>query len=595
MKKYILKEKGITLISLIITIIIILILAGISLNMIKGDSSILNQAISAQDKTIKGALKEKNDLNNLSSEATSKIQEALPGYKAPNSSVSDSEPVVPEIKHENTVQDGGTYYVGVTDTTPGNYSNPAETYAPGQDFPETPSNGDIYIYGDYEYRYNMVYTYTRSWEWYSNEINGWSVRVIDNTKSAYGPILSEINGKKIVSLCGTFANCTSLKTAPSIPNNITNLRYTFYECDSLTTAPNIPNNVEYLTYTFAGCDSLTTVKSIPNSVKEIYQAFFGCQMLTGTITIDSTPTYYWACFENTKKELYLTGSSTILKELAATDKYEDYSENDNVRVLKNIAPIPDGAIYYRGVTSENPGDYTGATQIYTAGQKFPDNVIDGDVYVYGDYEYRFNQYFYIPTSTVSRWYSFNSNSWGVRVLDTTKEHYGTILPSINEYPITNMSSTFKGCNSMIESPKIPDTITNMQCAYTGCSALIKAPILPNGVVTITEAFSYCTSLKTTPEIPQSVDSMSYTFAGCTSLTTATTIPENVGSLNGTFRDCTSLSGLITINKSSIHASYAELNFCFWGTTKEIYLTGSSPYLHSLASQDTNNNVSVYSH
>ena len=45
------KQEGITLISLIITIIIMLILAGVALSMVTGDGSVVEQAISAVDKT----------------------------------------------------------------------------------------------------------------------------------------------------------------------------------------------------------------------------------------------------------------------------------------------------------------------------------------------------------------------------------------------------------------------------------------------------------------------------------------------------------------------------------------------------------------
>ncbi len=47
------KHKGITLISLVITIIVILILAGVSLVMLVGENGIINQAVNAEDVTIK--------------------------------------------------------------------------------------------------------------------------------------------------------------------------------------------------------------------------------------------------------------------------------------------------------------------------------------------------------------------------------------------------------------------------------------------------------------------------------------------------------------------------------------------------------------
>ena len=45
------KEKGITLIALIITIIVLLILAGISISMLSGDNSILSRATTAKEDT----------------------------------------------------------------------------------------------------------------------------------------------------------------------------------------------------------------------------------------------------------------------------------------------------------------------------------------------------------------------------------------------------------------------------------------------------------------------------------------------------------------------------------------------------------------
>ena len=45
------QEKGITLVSLVITIIVMLILAGVSLSMVMGDNSVLTQATDAVDET----------------------------------------------------------------------------------------------------------------------------------------------------------------------------------------------------------------------------------------------------------------------------------------------------------------------------------------------------------------------------------------------------------------------------------------------------------------------------------------------------------------------------------------------------------------
>ena len=56
------KQKGITLIALVITIIVLLILAGVSINMISGDDGIVSRASAAKEKTI---IAEDNEKINL--------------------------------------------------------------------------------------------------------------------------------------------------------------------------------------------------------------------------------------------------------------------------------------------------------------------------------------------------------------------------------------------------------------------------------------------------------------------------------------------------------------------------------------------------
>ena len=53
-KKY---ERGITLIALVITIIVLLILAGVSIAMLTGDNGILTQGNNAKIETAVGAVK----------------------------------------------------------------------------------------------------------------------------------------------------------------------------------------------------------------------------------------------------------------------------------------------------------------------------------------------------------------------------------------------------------------------------------------------------------------------------------------------------------------------------------------------------------
>lgn len=60
---YIKKSKGITLVALIITIIVLIILAGVSISILSGDNGILNKAVTAKEKNNYASDLENNNLN----------------------------------------------------------------------------------------------------------------------------------------------------------------------------------------------------------------------------------------------------------------------------------------------------------------------------------------------------------------------------------------------------------------------------------------------------------------------------------------------------------------------------------------------------
>ena len=177
------------------------------------------------------------------------------------------DPVV-ELKRNGIIPDGAVYTPNGGTAITGNGTNT---------FPDTPATGDTYEEGDYIYKYNQYYSGS---SWFSNSSrNGWGVRVKDDSKTSYGEIVSEIVGKPMY-MTATFKNCSSLTTAPTIPNSITNMGSTFSGCTSLTTAPTIPNSVIYMYSTFKNCSSLTTAPTIPSSVTDMYMTFDSCTSLT---------------------------------------------------------------------------------------------------------------------------------------------------------------------------------------------------------------------------------------------------------------------------------------------------------------------------
>ena len=61
-KKFLKVNKGITLIALVVTIVVLLILAAVSISMLGGENGIITQAIEAKEKTEIGEEKEKVEL-----------------------------------------------------------------------------------------------------------------------------------------------------------------------------------------------------------------------------------------------------------------------------------------------------------------------------------------------------------------------------------------------------------------------------------------------------------------------------------------------------------------------------------------------------
>ena len=98
------KQNGITLISLIITIIIMLILAGVALSAVLSDNGIVNQAIEAKSKTEQAEIEEKRKLAKLEAATSFENREYIDtnGDKA----IIPAGFAVINVKDENVIENG---------------------------------------------------------------------------------------------------------------------------------------------------------------------------------------------------------------------------------------------------------------------------------------------------------------------------------------------------------------------------------------------------------------------------------------------------------------------------------------------------------
>ena len=59
------REKGITLVALVVTIVVLLILAGVSINLVVGENGLINKAKEAADATRQAAINDQIEINSL--------------------------------------------------------------------------------------------------------------------------------------------------------------------------------------------------------------------------------------------------------------------------------------------------------------------------------------------------------------------------------------------------------------------------------------------------------------------------------------------------------------------------------------------------
>ena len=323
--------NGITLIALVVTIIILLILAGISISMLTGQNGILNRASQAKSKngiaqngglvklSAMDALAQglgtitdanlKTALNNnigegkyeITGDATNGWTVTVDGedYRVEATEIADWNKILedankdPEsMKHKDQVKSS---LIGIgTDGKPVNMDFWNPTLSSDNEWYLATGNDDIT-------NYKQITAYVGEID-DEGRINGEIPQYI------YVKDIGEF--KEVTTLSHTFTDMEELKIAPKIPNSVTNMTWAFSGCTGLTTAPEIPNSVTNMSWTFSECTNLT-----------------GKIIINANLNSSRDWKYmYSGCFEDTTKPIQITGTCSILSELAAT------SLNGNVTV-----------------------------------------------------------------------------------------------------------------------------------------------------------------------------------------------------------------------------------------------------------------------
>ena len=293
------ETKGITLIALIITILVLIILAGVTLNVLTGENGIINRAQQAKENTEEGQEYEEVqialDSLYLESNINSMTQEEKRAFLESELKKTD-ENVVVEI-------DGTSLSVNYKDD---NYkiSKDREIFSAKQ-WDKTAAPEDVFIWQSDDPTssdYGVVIGYTANVEnytvlrypsrctevqfrWFSN-YNG----ITTSESRVFTKNILKVELPETVSEIGTSAfgdywlSSFEKMSEIQIPNSVTKIgNYAFAKCSSLTNVK-IPENVTKINGSlFEYCTSLTSIE-IPEKVTAIESnVVLACNSLTSVI------------------------------------------------------------------------------------------------------------------------------------------------------------------------------------------------------------------------------------------------------------------------------------------------------------------------
>lgn len=570
------RAKGITLIALAVTVVILLILAGISINLVLGENGIISKAqeskLKSDNATVSDSLKmmiARYSIDDMGKGKTDVLA------RLNSDGITDANDVinVPVLvgKKLGTGNGSGTSDVYVIEDNKLYYYDKKGEKTDLGDIDNLQFSGDKQESGIFVITSDgTVYMKDRQSGFYTNEHEYSTKEVI---------IPSEINGIKVKKL-GDYMLCNyhSLESV-GIPDSVTEIgNGVFYGCWKIANIV-IPDNVKSIgKEAFLDCKKLTSV-IIPDGVTSIGDmAFTGCSGLENIKMPENIQYVGDFAFEGTKwlktlpegllyfgNILYAyngeipQGTTIEIKDGVTRINGEAFSNQKGLIAIK----IPDsvkniGESAFRGCSGltsikisdsvknigrsafwgcseltsikipdsvTSIGEYAFANCTKLASIIIPENIKDLNVNVFEGTAYLNNPGAIYIGNTL---YKYNDYEGGISL---------TIKDGIEKID----QGTFSNCE-YLTSIIMPDTVTEVDSyAFSDCTSLTSVKLSSSINEILDHTFSGCTSLNSIA-IPENVVSiLDSAFESCTSLTNIK-IPAKVESIgNNAFKDCTSLS------------------------------------------------------
>ena len=564
MEKYRRNEaSGITLIALIVTIIVILILAGISISMVTGDNGILKNAGIAKENTEKFRIVEQ-----IRSEILSKqrkgfddiTEEELKEILLKYGTLSGND--VGILSQILTTTDG-SYEITVSEIYDGTFGASSILSA---GLYNADTNEQIYDWNRLLALGNFIAVNGETL------VRAQNISVPENVQR----LKLVITDDGSVTTIGVLQAMPKLKEVviPAVVTQLSNNaifagnqdleKVTFASNSRITSIPqncfpdvrslksiNIPNSVTSIgNYAFGGCSSLTSI-NLPNNVTSIGDAAFkDCTSLVSINLSNSLVSIGNSTFQNCtafKGPLNLPNTITTIGNSAF---YSCSSLSGNLVIPNSVTSI--GSSAFGGCSKLNGTLEIDMTNI-------PDNF----------YNNVFKDINDVKSVLTKLKIGNHVTSIGNMAFSGCAGFTGNLI--IPQSVTTIGNTAFADCTGFTGELIIPQSVTSIwNGAFYGCTGFTGELIIPNTVTKLgAGAFNRCTGFNGRLVIPQNLTTIENgVFSDCTGFTGDLTIPHNITTIEpAAFKNC---SGFTSITIKNTQANVTVGNDAFLNTVSVVY-------------------------